>query len=342
MLIQEDTNKIIEIASRLSGKSIDRVLACGSGRNSRIFQVQCKDARYALKFYRRQPDNLLCRLEAESKALQFFQRHGIKSAPRLIACSWQENCSLLEWVRGSPVNHIGVKEINLAASFLKDLHSLRNKEGALNLPLGREACLCGCELLRQLEMRLDKLKKAAVGNLALKNFIENNFAPAIDTIGSWAKKCYVELGFNFSGELDKTLQTLSPVDFGFHNTLSDNGKIIFIDFEYFGWADPVNLVADTLLHPGMELSTTLKNNFFESMLNLYGNDPDFLNRLRALYPLYGLRWAAIMLNRFLPEYLVLGAEQSLEHKKKKIDEEKLARVNSLVSQIYKTYKGITV
>ena len=34
---------------------------------------------------------------------------------------------------------------------------------------------------------------------------------------------------------------------------------------------------------------------------LYGEDPSFRARLDAFLPLFGLRWALILLNEFLPE-----------------------------------------
>jgi hypothetical protein len=36
---------------------------------------------------------------------------------------------------------------------------------------------------------------------------------------------------------------LSPVDFGSHNILVHQGKSTFVDFEDFGWDDPMQLVA---------------------------------------------------------------------------------------------------
>ena len=50
-------------------------------------------------------------------------------------------------------------------------------------------------------------------------------------------------------------RSLSPSDFGFHNALLEaDGRLTFVDFEYFGWDDPVKIVADVMLHPGMGLS----------------------------------------------------------------------------------------
>ena len=76
---------------------------------------------------------------------------------------------------------------------------------------------------------------------------------------------------------------------------------MFLDFEYFGWDDPVKLTADFLLHPAMKLERPHRAAFLRGMVATFGNTPWFLERLRALYPLYALRWATIVLNPFLPE-----------------------------------------
>ena len=93
-----------------------------------------------------------------------------------------------------------------------------------------------------------------------------------------------------------------PSDFGFHNALRDeSGRLTFIDFEYFGWDDPVKLTADVMLHPGTPVATELRSRFRIAAEKLYGDDPDFAVRLAAFHPLFGLRWVLILLNEFHPE-----------------------------------------
>ena len=63
----------------------------------------------------------------------------------------------------------------------------------------------------------------------------------------------------FIKPINKKHEILSHSDFGFHNSIkTSKDKVIFLDFEYFGKDDPVKLVADFLLHPGMSLSNSQK------------------------------------------------------------------------------------
>jgi hypothetical protein len=100
--------------------------------------------------------------------------------------------------------------------------------------------------------------------------------------------------------LAPALRTLSPSDFGFHNAIRRvDGKLIFVDFEYFGWDDPAKTISDFLLHPAMALSPAQGEEFVALCLDAF-NDDDLPARLRAFYPLFGLKWTAILLNEFLP------------------------------------------
>ncbi|SVD80991.1 uncharacterized protein METZ01_LOCUS433845, partial [marine metagenome] len=97
--------------------------------------------------------------------------------------------------------------------------------------------------------------------------------------------------------INRDQQSLSPSDFGFHNALrKKNGSLVFLDFEYFGWDDPVKLMCDFAFHPGMNLSMGMRKYWFQATLNLYGEK--ILPRLNSSWPLYGLCWVLILLNEF--------------------------------------------
>ena len=109
-------------------------------------------------------------------------------------------------------------------------------------------------------------------------------------------------GLDFASEIPHAMRTLVPSDFGFHNSLRrTNGSLAFVDFEYFGWDDPVKLTADILLHPGRPLGQPQRHRFRQSVARVYGQGREFEDRLGAYLPLFGLRWVLILLNEFMPE-----------------------------------------
>jgi hypothetical protein len=100
-------------------------------------------------------------------------------------------------------------------------------------------------------------------------------------------------------QLPEKLQRLIPADFGFHNAIrATGGGLRFIDFDYFGWDDPVKLTADFVLHPAMSLSRAEKETVITRLATARSEDSQFLQRLETQLPLYALRWTLILLNVF--------------------------------------------
>jgi thiamine kinase-like enzyme len=118
----------------------------------------------------------------------------------------------------------------------------------------------------------------------------------MNEIVNWSRKVWSG-DLKYSVKIDRERQTLSPSDLGFHNTFKlDNGKLMFYDFEYFGWDDPVKLVADFSHHAAMNFTDEMEKYWFNGVSNIYGKK--ILSRLRCLWPLYGLNWCLIILNEF--------------------------------------------
>jgi thiamine kinase-like enzyme len=109
---------------------------------------------------------------------------------------------------------------------------------------------------------------------------------------------------------------MSPSDFGSHNAIKeDSGRIMFIDFEYFGWDDPVKLISDFYWHPGMNLSRELKAKWINLVKDIFKSDVSYELRLSAYLPLYALKWCLILLNEFLPEKLINRLNANHQNKK---------------------------
>ena len=108
--------------------------------------------------------------------------------------------------------------------------------------------------------------------------------------------------YSFEEELPLEKLTLSPSDFGFHNIIKkDNKYLCFIDFEYFGYDDPVKLISDFYYHPGMNLNSIQKKHWLKQTFEIF--DEEVFLRANLCKPLYGLIWCLIILNDFRPEIL---------------------------------------
>lgn len=290
-------------ASALAGgpvASIERVR--GFGRNSGVYRVRAGDTDYALKQYPPRRPGDRDRAAVEHAALRFLTGHGTATVPHPVAVDAAAGYLLLEWVEGDAVETPTAADIAAACVFLRDIHALRVEGDAAAQPMAAEACISAAEIVAQIEQRLARLGAIGAAESALSVFVDGDLRPLFHRVTAWAEAGYAAAGFSFSGELEVTARTLCPADFGFHNAMRRRGgDLVFIDFDYFGWDDPVKLTADFLLHPGMCLNDALRRQFTTAAIGLYGADRSFNRRLALLYPLFSLRWCTILLNEFLPE-----------------------------------------
>lgn len=301
--LDSDVAAVIAVVHALLGDPVQRVeRVANNGRNSRIYHVDSNGGHFALKQYLARPEDSRDSLQCEAAALRLMARNGVMNVPRVAAVDAQTRSMLLTWVDGSPVRTVNETDISAANEFLTALHALRHAPEAQHLPLAAEACLSGAEIERQIRARCARLMEACADDRELTLFLDSAFSPVLERALKRAKVEMEAAGLDFAAPLARTLQSLVPADFGFHNSLRrPDGTLAFLDFDYFGWDDPVKLTADFLLHPGMTLRAAEWRRFETAARLRYGDDPAFGARLDALLTLFGLRWVLILLNEFLPE-----------------------------------------
>jgi len=291
-----------EIAQALAGGAVKVSRLVTGGRNSRIWRVGGGGSVFALKQYPSRRDDPRDRLSTEVGALRLMERQGIDTVPRVLGVDDKHGYALLSWIEGRDVAEVREADIDAAIDFLTAVHGLRAAPWAAEQPPAAEACLCGREIEQQIQGRLARLRDAARDEHELIDFIDKSVAPRLAIEGPKALQVVTAAGLAFDAELPQEWRSLVPSDFGFHNSLRrPDGSLAFLDFEYFGWDDPVKLTADILLHPGRPLEPMQRQRFRQAATRLYGGDPAFAGRLSAYLPLFGLRWVLILLNEFIPE-----------------------------------------
>ena len=172
----------------------------------------------------------------------------------------------------------------------------RNRIGA-----AAEACISGARILKQIGTRLDRLHAVQRDTPGFDVFMKERLLPAFEEFERRSRVTYRELSLDFDSDLPQEKQCLIASDFGAHNALrQSNGKLAFLDFEYFGWDDPATSIANFIQHPGMNLSDSQKEAYRSAVLT-YIPDAQLAKRLKALLPLFTIRWCAIVLGELLPE-----------------------------------------
>ena len=259
--------------------------------NSRIYRVAHRGTDYVLKYYPDLARDPRERLKTESRTSKFLVDNGLQN---VLVCEGVEpelSIGWYKWIPGKAVQKIDESLLDQAINFVEQLKKLRINPDAKFLPQAAEACLSFENLNYQLDRRLESLEK--LQNPDLETFFSTEWQPLY-------KQSLLSPKIDL-GELPYIYQTLSPSDFGFHNALElSEGKIYWLDFEYFGWDDPVKLICDFLWHPAMELSHELKQQWVSKCCQIFGDDPHLQIRLKRDWSFYGLRWTLILLNEFLP------------------------------------------
>jgi len=292
----------LAIGSRLAGARVAAAQPARAGGNNRVFRLEMAEGPpLALKQY---PFDGRDRLGQEYAALSFLSRHGITSTPRPIAKDADAFCALYQWFDGdSAVLRPQDDDPDQLADFLIALQKLRDAEGAQTLRNASASIFSPEEAVAQYEQRLDGLRRASDDHPDLCAFMDDCLVPSTTIAIRQLYRRYAELGWDPAADIVPAYRALSPSDFGLHNALrTADGRLRFIDFEYFGWDDPVKLVSDTALHPGSDLPEAQANRLTERLTQAFAaRDDAFAIRLDVLYPLFGAIWCLIVLNAYLPE-----------------------------------------
>jgi hypothetical protein len=331
--------QIADVARTLCGGAVGNLEEVGGAGNHRVYRVDGGNgSRYALKTYFSGGHDGSQRLNAEFGGLSYLWRGGLRTIPQPMAADRNARCALFGWVDGEPVAKPTADDIDAACDFVADLKALARQNDAADLPLAREACLSADELFRQITARRARLAREGAFRGDLAAFLRHSFDDTLSV--TWARvrrgleQAHIAPGF----ELVQRYRTLSPSDFGFHNAVRGaDGKLVFCDFEYFGWDDPVKLIADFVLHPGMALNKKLAARFEKKASAIFADDPHFARRLELLKPLYALRWAMIVLNEFLPEKWAQRAFARGERDRNAVLRTQLGKAEDFVSRVNKEF-----
>ena len=290
------------------GRTVTSVERIGGGRNSTVYKVNIGDAgQYIAKYYFLDDRD---RLRVEFSSLQFLWGNEVVCIPRPIMADRDRGCAVYEFIEGQrmPSDAVTESDVDYAVNFLAMLKDLKNAKRASELPPASEACFSVQAIISNIELRLSRLLALQHDEgqyRDLHDFLTDEFTASFDQITTWCKSSVSQTGTPFRSELPWESRTLSPSDFGFHNSLRrEDGRIVFLDFEYFGWDDPAKMISDFLLHPAMELPEDLKQRFVADMLARVEDRGQLAGRLQTGYSLFGLKWCLILLNEYLPDHLL--------------------------------------
>jgi Phosphotransferase enzyme family len=291
---------VVEAAEQLAPAPVTAIEEVRKGGNSRVFKIATAAGSYALKKY--PEDDRRDRQGAEARALAFFARARFTRTPSLIAADHQARMSLLSWIEGAAIAEVSDADVAQFAQFQIALDRAIDNDARQKIGPAAEACVSGERILSHIRRRHGPLAAFAPQVPELDAFLKLRFVPALTASEERARRIYDKLGLDFAADRPAAAQTLIASDFGAHNALRGaDGKLTFLDFEYFGWDDPLTSIGNFVLHPAMQLTAARRAVYRDAILGHFGNA--HARRLSALLPLFALRWCAIVLSDLLPERL---------------------------------------
>lgn len=332
--------EIDQISRQLMNQEAVAVEKFSAGGNSGVYRIELTtQSAIRLKIYPVDPDH--DRLFSEFTATKAMFGSGEKHVSQPFAQDVELGIGVYAWVDGDRVMTPGQRDLESSLEFLGNLHAKRNSDSFRDLGSASAACICGRDIEVQIKHRLRRFDLPRMSHPELDAFIATAFLPALGTLLEWARDRWPVDEGGFDTPLDRARQTLSPSDFGFHNAIRrPDGSLAFIDFEYFGWDDPVKLMSDFIFHQGMSLTEEQKSFWLKGALNVYGKQ--CFARLTACSPLYGLIWCLILLNDFRPEVWQRRAlaDDSKREIKQEILNRQLARAHALLQEIVVSYGSL--
>ena len=293
--LDEVKNMANLISNNTEVESIEKLKGRG---NSAIYKLRLSNAnKLALKIY---PEiSYHDRLGSEFKSTKIFKELNINNVQRPISFDSSLGIATYEWIEGERISSYGIKELKAALSFLSILHQNSKAEQFKNFPMASDACPKGSDIEIQIKRRLLQFDELSTKYSDLEQFLKNDFKPLFKEIISWSQASWPS-NSSYIVPIEKNELILSPSDFGFHNSLCyQNENLIFHDFEYFGWDDPVKLISDFSHNAAMNLTKEIEQLWFSEVSEIYGKH--LLGRLSAAWPMYGLNWCLIILNEFKDE-----------------------------------------
>lgn len=278
--------------------------AIRSGRNNQGFRVVANGQLYFCKRYFQQ-DNVP-RNERQDVELEFMlhvNNSVTGKTPKVVGFDQKAGVTVFEYILGESFkNPISPEDALDAVGFLAKLNE-KSGEGGTSLRNASDSCFSLREHVDHVERRLKQLENVANKEgvpPALRSFLEKELQPCFEQNRAALDQFCMSLNYSSDKNLSLEARILSPSDFGFHNALKRaDGAIVYLDFEYAGWDDPLKTLCDFMTQPDYPVPLELVEVLIERFpaLSLRRN----VSKLcRLLLPLYLCKWTCIILNPLSP------------------------------------------
>lgn len=299
-----DMTLAVELATLAGISKPVKLTRLAGGRNNKVYQVKLDDGRdVVLKCYHHDERDSRDRLAAEFEFLTYICERNVKTTPKPLVRLNEKWAGLYSFVDGKriEIEDISTNHILSAADFVRDINAIPRCPRELSA--GSEACFSFSDHLETVERRVARLSNLDLDAPLLeeaKAFISLHLQPTWKNVHDHILAAIEGEGLALEEPLGESEICVSPSDFGFHNALSHNGRLTFIDFEYAGFDDPAKLVCDFFCQPQVPVPISLFDRFVDRVKTDLSLPDNHSKRCKILLDAYRVKWICIILNEFLP------------------------------------------
>lgn len=268
------------------------------GVNSRVILVSTiTGLKFVIKHYPARDGHN--RLNNEVTALKFLKKINFTQRPDLIHSNKDLKLIIISYIEGEKVSKVTPNILSEFINFQKLLNNSKSHPFACKIGLATDACLSLKDLIDQVEHRFKQLDNTIMKDISIKTKIDMLYNIFLNEKNVLPKKL-IELNISYDHKIEKKYRTLIVSDFGIHNLIK-NKYFYFIDFEYFGWDNPLTLISNFVLHPSMSFSVKKKSVIILKMFELFEDIPDIKSKYKIYNNFFVLRWCCIILGILSPQ-----------------------------------------
>ena len=284
---------ITRIKKDLGLKIVD-ALEIPEGHANRLFCLTTSNKQKLLaKFYFSTNYNSLDR---EFAGFKFLNEKGFSSIPKAYLANDKYQYAVYSFEEGKSKNikEFTKKDFNKIIEFIIELQSFAPKDVRTKFTPAYRAYFSIKDYIDKIYFRFGKYFKEkdlvdkylssvdSLKNLDFKKFIDNK----VKIITSSFKKQELVKPITYNKK------RLNPSDFGAHNIIiRPDDSFCFIDFEDFGWDDPIKIIADFISHPqNVDLSKETKDYFKNEYKKKSHFNPEDSKRLETAIKIISLEW----------------------------------------------------
>lgn len=317
------------------GQKLYLVEKVDKGGNNRIYKIAIDpEHNFTLKEYFTDDRE---RMDREYKSLEFLEKQGFECLPRVVAKNNILNCALYTFVNGEErkPEEFNNENVTQIVEFVNSLQRIKSNESKQIFKPAVLSTHSFSEFANTVRFRVNKFLSYIESSDATSISVElsTNISPQ-KLIFEKLDKLSTQNSSNFNEKIQEEDMRLSPVDFGPHNMLFDRNIVNYLDFEYFGWDDPVKIIPNLIFHEG---SVGLSNDVCKKILNYYTSTTTLHNqvirRLPIALSLAGLDWLSILLWSLTSEKIASRRFANAELDIEKYQSDQIAKIMKRLEKI---------